>query len=264
MPLVIPECPFEKLMVNVRAPGFEETRFLDVAVQPKEVAPLTLTPAAQTRLRLVADDGKPVGGAAVRFFNRSKFDASTGPYPMQGLKGDVWARSDDNGDVVLDTLQKIDPLDKKLGNNIYHFYIEPIDLAPLFIGPVQAGQDLGEIRVGSLLEASGEVRGTPQELAAFSAEWDQPEPMLRGNGDVSWHYAESKPLEVRREGGKVVFHLSNLRPGKLRIVSRFKQGGKPISHVYSRRDPNEDDAVFEVDLKESRDELVVQNKVDKP
>lgn len=264
MSLVIPECPFERLMVKVRAPGFEETRFLDVDVQPKEVVPLTLTPAEKTRFRLVADGGKPVFGAAVRYFNRSKFDASSGPYPMEGLKGAVWATSNDNGEVVLDTLQKFDPLDKKLGNNIYHFYIEPVDLAPLFVGPLQAGQDLGEIRVGPFLEASGEVRGTAQELAAFSAEWDQPEPMLRGNGEVGWQYAESKPLEVRREGDKLVFNLSQLRPGKLRIVSRFKKGGKPVSHVYTRRDPNEDDVVFEIDLKVSRDDLVVRNMSHKP
>ena len=118
--------------------------------------------------------------------------------------------------------------------------------------------------MGSFLEAAGEVRGTPQELAAFSAEWDQPEPMLRGDGEVSWHYAESKPLEVRREGGKVTFSLSHLRPGKLRIVARFKAGGKPVSHVFSRREPNEDDVVFEIDLTESQDDLVVQNKGDKP
>ena len=259
--LVIPECPFVKLMVDVRSPGFEECRFLDVAVEPNEVTPLTLAPSEAVRLRLVAKDGKPVGGAAVRYFNRSKVDAKVGPYPMDGLHGAVWATSNDNGEVVLDTLQKFDPLDKKLGNNIYHFYIEPVDLAPLFIGPVQAGQDLGEIRVGSFLEARGEVRGTPQELAAFSAEWDQPEPMLRGDGKAGWHYAESKPLEVRREGGKLVFHLSHLRPGNLRIVSRFKRGGKPVSHVYSRREPNEDDVVMEIDLKESRDDVVVRNKM---
>ena len=134
----------------------------------------------------------------------------------------------------------------------------------LFIGPLQAGQELGEIRVGSFIEARGEVRGTQQELAAFSAEWDQPEPMLRGDGEVGWHYAESKPLEIRREGGKLTFDLGQLRPGKLRIVSRFERGGKPVSHMYSRREPNEDDVVFEIDLTESRDDLVLRNKIDNP
>ena len=120
--------------------------------------------------------------------------------------------------VVLDMLQKADPLDRKLGNNIYWFYVEPPSLAPLFLGPLQAGADLGDIVVGPLLEARGEVRGTPEELAAFSAEWDQPEPMKRGNGEIGWYYAESKPLETKRDGDKLTFHLTGLRPGKLRIV----------------------------------------------
>ena len=101
--LVVPECPIEPLTVNVRVPGFEESRFLDVAVQPNAVTPLTLTLAEPVRLRLVDDDGKPVAGAAVRYFNRSKFDASAGHYPTEGRNGAVWATSNDNGEVVLDT-----------------------------------------------------------------------------------------------------------------------------------------------------------------
>ena len=104
------------------------------------------------------------------------------------------------------------------------------------------------------------MRGTPEELAAFSAEWDQPEPMKRGNGEIGWYYAESTPVETKRDGDRLTFHLTGLRPGKLRVVSRFKRGGKPISHVYSRREPNEDDVVFEVDLSESRGDLVITNR----
>ena len=179
---------------------------------------------------------------------------------MQGTKGPTWGWSDKQGNVVLDTLQKFDPTDNQLGNNIYWFYIEPAGLAPLFIGPVQAGQDLGDIAVSPLLEVAGEVYGTPAELAAFAAEWDQPAPMKRGNGEVGWHYAVSKPLETQRNGDVLTFHLSGLAAGKLRIVSRFKQGGKSISHVYTRREPNADDVVFEIDLTESRDDLVLRNK----
>jgi hypothetical protein len=202
--------------------------------------------------------------AEVRFFNRSKADASVGPYPTSGLHGDVWAASNVKGEVVLDMLQKFDPLDKKLGNNIYWFYIEPVAQAPLFIGPVEAGENLGDVVAGPFLEARGEIRGTPAELAAFSAEWDQPEPMKRGNREIGWHYAESAKLETQVDGDKLTFHLSSLRPGKLRIVSRFKTGGKPVSHVYSRREPNEDDVVFEVDLTDSRDDLVVTSQPPKP
>jgi hypothetical protein len=259
-PIEIRDCPFDALVVSVRAAGFEETRIYDVRLKPDEETPVVLTPAEPVRFRLVTRDGKPVVGAEVRYFNRSKVKASVGPYPPSGLKGEVWGVSNVKGEVVLDTLQKFDPFDKKLGNNIYDFYVVPVAEAPLFIGPVQAGEDLGEITVGPFLDASGEIRGTPEELAAFDAEWDQPQPMQRGDGEVGWHYAESAKLEVRRDGDKLMFHLADLRPGKLRIVSRFKKGGKPISHVYSRREPNEDDVVFEIDLQDSRDDLVVTNK----
>jgi hypothetical protein len=259
--LSMPECPFETLQVSVRAPGFEEARFYDVEVKPDEAATLTLTPAEPLRFRLVSrDDGKPVAGAKVRYFNRSKQDATVGPYPTAGLSGPVWVTSDADGSVVLDTLQKIDPHNTKLGNNIYYFYVEPPDLAPLFIGPVQAGQDLGEIQVGPVLEVRGEVRGTEEELENFAAEWDQSEPMRRGDGSVGWLYADSEKLKTQRDGDKLTFHLTGLRPGKLRIVSNFQPGTKRVSHVNARRKPGPGDVVLEVDLTESRDDLVVTNK----
>lgn len=252
-------CPFEPLTVLVRAPGYEERQFYDVVVVPTNPTSLTLTRAIPLCFRLETADGMPVTGAKVRFFNRSSLDAASGPYPPSGLTGPVWATSKLAGEVVLNTLQKIDPDDAKLGNNIYWFYVEPDGLAPLFVGPVQAGQDLGPITVGPLLVAQGEVRGTPEELAAFAAEWDQPEPMKRGNGEIAWYYAESKKLETRRVGDHLVFRITGLHPGTLRIVSRF-EGGKPTSHTYSRRDPTADDVVFETPLKESRSDLILTNK----
>ena len=258
--LEVPGCPLEPLIVDIRTPGFEETRFYDVSVKPDGVTPLALTPAQPLRFRLVTRESEPVSMAEVRFFNRSKAEASAGPYPTSGLSGEVWATSNVKGEVVLDMLQKFDPRDKKLGNNIYWFYIVPVAEAPLIIGPVEAGENLGDIVAGPFLEAHGEIRGTPAELAAFAAEWDQPEPMKRGNGEVGWHYAESAKLETQVEGDKLTFHLSGLRPGKLRIVSRFKSGGKHVSHVYTRREPNEDDLVFEVELNKSRDDLVISSQ----
>jgi hypothetical protein len=259
-PFEVPRCPHEALLVDVRAPGYEETRLYDVAVEPARETVLSLKPAEPLRFRLVTRTGEPVAGAKVRRFNRSKADAGTGPYPQDGLHGPVWATSNAAGDVVLDSLQKFDPLDRKLGNNIYWFYVEPPNLAPFFIGPVQAGADLGNLTVSPYLEVRGEVRGTPAELAAFAAEWDQPVAMKRGNGEVGWYYAESKPLQTKRAGDKLTFQLTGLHPGTLRIVSRFQRGGKPISHEYSKRSPNEDDVVYEVELTESRNDLVVTNK----
>jgi hypothetical protein len=259
-PVEVPKCRLEPLVVSVRAAGFEETRFYDVAAKPGEITTLTLRPAQPTRFRLITRDGKPVAGAKVRYFVRSKADASSGPYPSDGLHGPVWATSDARGEVLLDTLEKFDPQDRKLGNNIYFFYIESPGLAPRFLGPLQAGENLGDLTVGPLLEVRGEVRGTPAELGEFTAEWDQPEEIRRGDGKDGWQYAESKNLQTERHGDRLTFHLSGLRPGKLRIVSRFKRGGKSESHVYSRREPNEDDVVFAVDLTDSRQDLVITNQ----
>ena len=108
---------------------------------------------------------------------------------------------------------------------------KPAGLAPaVYPDPFQAGQDLGDIAVSPLLEVAGEVYGTPAELAAFAAEWDQPAPMKRGS------MAKSAGTMLfrsrwRRSGTATMltFHLTGLAAGKLRIVSRFRQGGKPIS-----------------------------------
>ena len=135
-------------------------------------------------------------------------------------------------------LQKVDPLDRKLGNNIYWFYVEPPSLAPLFLGPLQAGADLGDIVVGPLLEASGEVRGTPEELAAFSAEWDQPgtdEARQRRNRLVLRRVEAARSQTGRRQADFPP-HRTPSQENRS-IISPFKQGGKPISHVYSRREP---------------------------
>ncbi len=260
--LSVEQCPFEEpLTVLVRAPGFEETQFYDVDVQPHELAVLTPPVADPVRFRLVSrDDGKPVAGAVVRLFNRSKEKATVGPYPLSGLQGPVWATSQEDGTVVLDMLQRVDPRDKKLGNNIYDFFIEPVHLRTLFIGPIQAGENLGDVIVGPVLEARGEIHGTKEELDNFAAEWDQPESMLRGDGTVGWRYAESKRLKTARDGDKLTFHLTGLRPGRLRIVSNFIPGKKSTQHVYTRREPSDGDVVFEVTLTRSRDDLIVTSR----
>ena len=47
-PVEVPNCPFEALTVYVQAPGFEETRFFDVAVKPDQVTTLTLPRASRS------------------------------------------------------------------------------------------------------------------------------------------------------------------------------------------------------------------------
>lgn len=170
----------------------------------------------------------------------------------------MWATSQADGVVLLDTLQRVDSFYAELGDAVYYFYVETPGLAPLFLGPVKAGQDLGDVTVGPFLEARGEVRGTPEELDRFAAEWDQPFELTSDNPDAAWLYAVSKPLETTREGDKLTFHLTGLRPGKLRIVANFGPQPRQVSHTYTRRDPQGSDIVVQVELKESIDDLVVE------
>jgi hypothetical protein len=157
-------CIEEPLMIDIRAAGFEETRFYEVAPNPAEAVVLKLKPAEPTTFRLLDRQGRPISDSQVRFFNRTKHDASAGPYPPYGLLGPVWATSNKDGWVALDTLQKFDPLDQKLGNNIYHFYVESPGLASFFIGPIEAGQTLGDLTVDELFEVSGEIQASDDEL----------------------------------------------------------------------------------------------------
>jgi beta-lactamase regulating signal transducer with metallopeptidase domain len=246
--------------VSVRASGFEEQTFYDVTPEEKAPANLELTKAAATKLRLVTADGKPVAGAKVRYFVRSKALAGGGPYPMKGIDGDVWATSDKDGRVALDTLQKFDPIDNKLGDNIYWFYIEPpTGLSGRFIGPFKAGDNLGDVKIGKPITVRGEIRGTAAELDGFSAEWDQPEQIVRGDGSKGWDYAVSRHLEVHRDGDKMTFEITDLRPGRLRFVSNFK-GGAGGGHEFSKRIVGPDDVVSELEITESRSDVVLTSK----
>ncbi len=237
--------------IFVRAPGFEEASFHQVKLKAGKSKTLTLKPAAKTTFRLVsAVDGKPVAKAKIRHFVKTSAKASSGPYPTKGTGGEIWTYSDEDGRVVLDSLQRINPVYEKLGDAIYHFYVEPADahLAPRFVGPIKAGKDLGEIKLGSWLEVRGEVHGTKEELDRFSAEWDQPEVLVRDNPQATWMYAQSKRLKTKREGDKLTFHLEGLRPGRFRIVASFAKRPHSVSHSYSRRDPKGSDRVIEFQL----------------
>ena len=85
--------------------------------------------------------------------------------------------------------------------------------------------------------------------------------MRRGDGTVG-QYAVSKRLQVKREGNKAVFKLTNLRPGTLRIVSRFFGGSKSYSSGRLIAGPN--DVVLEIDLTESRHDLVIKPRGAEP
>jgi beta-lactamase regulating signal transducer with metallopeptidase domain/biopolymer transport protein ExbD len=255
----VPGCPEGALAVTVRAPGYEEALFYDVSLKADKPKQLALAPAAPTRFRLVSSDGRgPVKNAIVRYFNRTSGLASAGPYPMHGTSGPVFATSTADGTVVLDMLQKIDPHYAKLGDSVYTFYIEPPGgLAPRFIGPVKAGQELGDIEVSPQFDVRGEIRGTAEELANFAAEWDQPVEMKSDNPQATWLYAVSNTLDTIRDGEILRFHLTGLRAGRLRIISNFGPGPHSVSHTYTRRDPGTTDVVIEMQLNRSLDDVVI-------
>jgi len=258
----IPDCQGKPIYVSVRAQGHEEQVFHELVPDPKKTLIVELVPAKRTQFRLLTVSGKPIKGAKVRYFNRSKALAGSGPYPVDGRNGPVWAESDSSGLVQLDSLQSIDPYDKRLGENVYWFYIEPpLPWAPRFVGPLRAGEDLGPLTLLPLLEVRGEVRGSKEELDNFAAEWDQPEAMRARDPARDWDYAESSVLTTTREGDKLTFRLSNLRPGRLRFVSNFQPGTKSVSHEYSKRKPGKDDVVLEVQLTESRSDIVLTSSV---
>lgn len=247
---------------TVRASGFEEQTFYELELSEKTPITLELTKAKPVTFKLHWK-GQPISGAKVRHFVRSKAKANGGPFPMKGIEGDVWAISNERGEVVLDTLQKTDPFDAKLGDNVYWFYIDPpAGFAGKFIGPITAGQDLGDIALGKPITVRGEVHGTAAELDLFSAEWDQPEVVGKAGPDKPWDYAVSQNLEVHRAGDKLTFELKDLRPGRLRFVSNFQ--GQSSGHEYAKRMVGPTDVVLELNITESRSDVVLTSKKPEP
>jgi hypothetical protein len=262
-PNEVPDVTSRPVTISVVAPGYEETFLQGVEFKPGETKRFELTPAEPTRFRLMAD-GQPVAGAKVRHFNKSSDDAGGGPYPMHGLQGAVHAVSAEDGTVVLASLQKVNQGYESLGAAVYYFYIEAEGFAGRFLGPVRAGVDLGDVELSRPLEVRGEIRGTPDELKNFAAEWDQPFELTSANPDAAWSYAVSQRLETKFDDGKLTFHLTGLRPGSLRIISNFSAGTHHVSHTYGRRDPKEGDVVVELELRESLDDLVITPAGRKP
>jgi hypothetical protein len=74
---------------------------------------------------------------------------------------------------------------------------------------------------------------------------------------AAWLYAISQRLEPQRDRDKLTFHLTGLRPGKLRIIANFDPHPHHVSHSYTRRDPQGNDIVVEIDVKESISGLIV-------
>ncbi len=262
----VPDCTLRPVMITVRADGYEEAIFYEVKLKPDEVKQIELKVATPSCFKVLsAVDGKPLVGAKGRFFNKTSAKASAGPIPMHGLEGPVWAVTGEEGLLKFDSLQKVDPYYKDLGDALYYFCVEAPpgpngEKSPFpsrIIGPVRAGKELETITLGPPLDVSGEIHGTAEELKRFAAEWDQPLEMKSDNPDATWIYAVSKTLETNVDGDKLTFHLTGLAPGKLRFISNFGPHPHQVSHTYARRDPKGSDVVVEVELKESMTGLVL-------
>jgi hypothetical protein len=257
-PIDVQECTTKPVTISIRAAGYEEAVFNNVQFKPGDVQRFELRPATPARLRLVTTDGQAVVGAKVRFFNKTSDLAGSGPFPTNGIGGPVWAESAPDGTVLLDSLQVINPLYPNLGNSMYFFYVEAEGFPGKFLGPVQAGNNLGDVVLSPPLEVSGEIRGTAEELDRFDAEWDQPFDQKTDKSD--FQYAVSQRLETTREGDKLTFKLTGLRPGKLRFIMSFAKRPHQVSHSYERRDPKGSDVLVELDVTESTSGVVLTPK----
>ncbi len=241
----------EPLAVFARFPECEENTFHDVVPKKGGITPIQLTASQPIVMTLVDANGKPVSDAKIRYFIRTGETSQNYPYPVKGTNGEIYAKSDQHGDVILDSVQS---------GYIYTFYVEPENLAPVFISGIPVGTDLGTIELVPPFDVSGVIKGTPDQLKRFSAEWDQPTDMKLADGSTSFLYAVSSKLDATRDGDRVKFRISNLRPGKLRIIANFGPQPHTASYANTLREVGPNDELFEFNLDGARDDLVIQAK----
>lgn len=256
--LSVPGWGGEALRIHVRIPGYEEKKFSDFQPKAKGTSTVSLIPSDAIVLKLVDQDGNPVEGAEVRDFVSTRKTAGGYPFPTKGINGPIHGVSDDMGVVLLDMVQKL--TEKESDRKIYTFCIVAEGYAHRFAGPVEAGSDLGTIELSPVLTFEGKIEGTPKELRNFDATWDQPTPLVLGNGKTSSLYANSAKLETWWEGDSLGFRILSLRPGKLRIIGNFSPRPHQVKKVFNRREPTESDQVFEFEVIESRKDVILKPK----
>ena len=241
----------ESLAVYARISGCEENTFYDINPDKGGTTPILLTASNPIMMKLIDENDKPVANANVRYFIRTGVESRNYPFPTNGIQGPVYASSDQVGVVKLDSVQS---------GYIYTFYIEPEALAPMFIKGVSVGTDLGTIKLSPPFEVSGIIKGTPEQLKRFAAEWDQPIPLVLSDGSTSSLYAVSKKLQATRDGDQLRFRIPDLRPGKLRIIANFGPKPHSVAHIYARRKVGPTDELFEFELDGPRDDIVIKAK----
>ncbi|MFT5300514.1 MAG: hypothetical protein ACI814_001291, partial [Mariniblastus sp.] len=246
--LKLPKWTGENLSVYVRFPGFQENTYFDVAPVKDSELSIELLTADPIKFRLIDDRGQPIAGAKIRHFVRTRSESESYPFPVTGTQGVVLAESNEHGHVVLDSVQS---------GYLYTFFVQPKRHAARFVSAIEAGENLAELELVMPFEVSGVIQGTPEQLKRFSAEWDQAVAILLKDGTSNFEYANSKKLAVQRDGDQLTFRLSNLRPGKLRIIANVQQR-KRVNHEYAKRTVGDDDQLFTFELMGPRNDLILQ------
>jgi hypothetical protein len=251
----IPHCGKLPLVLKVRIPGYEETTFADVKFSRDNLTNRRLRPVvAAAKFRLVSrETGKPIAGACIRRFNRSDPRSKVPPFPSAGLSGPIWEKSNLNGEVELPYLASVYLNQNDRQPCVYWFYVEAENHAGTFVGPIKAGDNLGDVAIGRPLEVKGELRFDPAKFSRISGEWDQP---LRAD-QGSENYAVSKKFDTPHRTGTVPFRLTGLRHDTLRIIVRFANGSTTFGYTFGRRSPSAEDIVYEVKLTESLAGIVI-------
>lgn len=228
--VTIAHCPLTTVKLDLFVPGFEELR-IQRLIRGDVSLDVPLQAAKPNLLRVVsARDGRPIAGAKIRFFSRNRANSNLIPF-RHYFEGPVWGESDEAGRVRLTTLRAIDPVPTNdPGAASYCFHIDAPGYAPLYLGGVRAGDDLGEIKLQDALEVRGEIIRDPQNLEDVSLRIRQTTLAHGGaDGEGVWKTVELVPMD-----DKLNFHLTGLRAGPLEFLAVYSDRNQPAIPVRRR------------------------------
>jgi hypothetical protein len=199
---VLPNASTTHLTMEIRADGFEFQQFDEVALNTEGDTELTLTPTPPATLRIVSDaTGEPIEGATVR--PAAWVGASNQIFPGGG---DLWGESDAEGHAVLASLAAGDR---------YWFHVAAPGFAPALMGPMKAGEDVGEVRLGPPIVVSGKVILSGHPNGPISIRWSQPfhAETLSGHSH--------KYVQMDGGNGEFFFRVEGLRAGPFELDVPF-------------------------------------------
>lgn len=102
--VVISNASSQPYTLSVVAEGYQPQEFKDVRLAAERPVVLALTPAKPTTGRLVDQAGRPVAGAEIRLYARSRSDRFTGDSRIDGEHGPVLAWTGADGRFRIDSL----------------------------------------------------------------------------------------------------------------------------------------------------------------